>query len=421
MKYYKDVLDNGLRVITVPMKDSQSAIAMVAVEAGSHYEDKKINGLSHFLEHMCFKGTEKREGKDINIELDGLGAESNAFTGDEYTGYYAKAHHKKVNKILDIVSDLYLNPTFPEKDIKIEKGVIIEEKNMYEDIPMRQIHVLWEELLYGNQPAGRSILGPKSNIKKFKRDDFVKYHQEHYIPQKTTIVVAGNINRRDIIKQVKETFGEAKKGKVLKKQKIKTSQKSPKIKIQNKKSDQTHLHIGFHSFKIGDKRNITLGIAKAILGGGMSSRLFRKMRHELGMCYYTKSFVQASTDAGNFGVATGVGNARAEEAVSVIIEEFTKLRDDEITEKELKKAKEYIIGNMATNHETSESWADFYGFQELLHQDIKTIKQLEKEIRAVKVKDIKKVLKQVIKKETLNLAIIGPHNNPTKFKKLLKV
>jgi len=172
MKYYKDVLDNGLRVITVPMKDSQSAIAMVAVEAGSHYEDKKINGLSHFLEHMCFKGTEKREGKDINIELDGLGAESNAFTGDEYTGYYAKAHHKKVNKILDIVSDLYLNPTFPEKDIKIEKGVIIEEINMYEDIPMRQIHVLWEELLYGNQPAGRSILGPKSNIKKFKIDDF---------------------------------------------------------------------------------------------------------------------------------------------------------------------------------------------------------------------------------------------------------
>jgi predicted Zn-dependent peptidase len=421
MKYYKDVLNNGLRVITVPMKDSQSAIAMVAVEAGSHYEGKEINGLSHFLEHMCFKGTEKRTGEEINMELDGLGAESNAFTGDEYTGYYAKAHHKKVGKLLDIVSDLYLNPTFPEKDINIERGVIIEEINMYEDMPMRQIHLLWEELLYGDQPAGRSIIGPKSNIRKFKRDDFVEYHKTHYIPQKTTVIVAGNVNRRDILKQVKETFGSAKKGKVVKKQKIKVYQKNPAIKIQNKKTDQTHLHIGFHSFKMGDKRNIPLGVAKAILGGGMSSRLFRKMRDELGMCYYTKASIQNVTDAGNFGVFSGVGNKRTEEAVSVIIEEFRKMRDEEISEKELKKAKEYIIGNMATSHETSESWADFYGFQELLHQDIKTIKQLEKEIRAVTVKDIKRVLKQVIKKETLNLAIIGPHNNPAKFKKLLKV
>jgi predicted Zn-dependent peptidase len=421
MKYYKDVLNNGLRVITVPMKDSQSAIAMVAVEAGSHYEGKEINGLSHFLEHMCFKGTEKRTGEEINMELDGLGAESNAFTGDEYTGYYAKAHHKKVGKLLDIVSDLYLNPTFPEKDINIERGVIIEEINMYEDMPMRQIHLLWEELLYGDQPAGRSIIGPKSNIRKFKRDDFVEYHKTHYIPQKTTVIVAGNVNRRDILKQVKETFGSAKKGKVVRKQKVKISQKTPAIKIQNKKTDQTHLHIGFHSFKMGDKRNIPLGVAKAILGGGMSSRLFRKMRDELGMCYYTKASIQNVTDAGNFGVFSGVGNKRTEEAVSVIIEEFRKMRDEEISEKELKKAKEYIIGNMATSHETSESWADFYGFQELLHQDIKTIKQLEKEIRAVTVKDIKRVLKQVIKKETLNLAIIGPHNNPAKFKKLLKV
>jgi predicted Zn-dependent peptidase len=421
MKYYKDVLNNGLRVITVPMKDSQSAIAMVAVEAGSHYEDKKINGLSHFLEHMCFKGTANRTGEQINIELDGLGAESNAFTGDEYTGYYAKAHYKKVGKLLDIVSDLYLNPIFPEKDIDIERGVITEEINMYEDIPMWQIHVLWEELLYGNQPAGRPILGPKENIKKFKRDEFVKYYETHYVPQKTTVIVAGNIDRKKVLKQIKETFGKDKKQKIVKKQKVKVSQKTPAIKIQNKKLDQTHLYLGFHSFKMGDKRNVPLSVAKTILGSGMSSRLFRKMRDELGMCYYTKASISTATDSGNMLVRAGVGNNRAEEAVSVIIDEFRKLRDEEISEKELKKAKEYLIGNMATNHETSDSWAQFYGFQELLHQDIKTLKDLEKEIRAVTVKDIKKVLKQVIKKETLNLAMIGPHSNPAKFKKLLKV
>lgn len=421
MKYYKDVLDNGLRVITVPMKDSQSAIAMVAVEAGSHYEDKKINGLSHFLEHMCFKGTENRSGDQINYELDSLGAESNAFTGDEYTGYYAKAHSKKVGKILDIVSDMYLNPTFPEKDIDIERGVIVEEINMYEDMPMRQVHVLWEELLYGNQPAGRTILGPKENIKKFKRDDFVEYYNTHYIPQKTTVIVTGNIDRKKILKQIKERFGSAKKGKVVKKQKIKITQKTPAVKIQNKKLDQTHLALGFHSFKLGDKRNVPLAVAKSILGGGMSSRLFKKMRDELGMCYYTKAYIQNVTDAGNFLVAAGVGNKRAEEAVSVIIEEFKKLRDEEIADKELKKAKEYLIGNLATSHETSESWADFYGFQELLHQDIKTLKQLEKEIKGVKVADIKRVLKQIIKNDKLNLAMIGPHKDSRKFKKYLKV
>lgn len=421
MKYYKDVLENGLRVITVPMKESQSAIAMVLVEAGSHYEDKKINGLSHFLEHMCFKGTENRTGEQINYELDSLGAESNAFTSDECTGYYAKAHSKKVGKILDIVSDMYLSPLFPEKDIETERGVIIEEINMYEDIPMRNIHVIWEELLYGDQPAGRTILGSKENIKSLKRDAFVKYYETHYVPPKTTVVIAGNINKKDIIKQVKEKFGKAKKAKVVRKKKIKISQKKPQIKIQNKKSDQTHLMIGFHSFKLGDDRNIPLSVAKTILGSGMSSRLFRKMRDELGICYYTKAKMENATDAGNFVVAAGVGNKRTKEAVSVIVDEFKKLRDEEISEKELKKAKEFILGNLATSHETSEAWADLYGFQEVLRQDIKTLKQLEKEIKAVKVKDIKKVLKQVFKNEKLNLAIVGPHKNTDQFKKLLKV
>jgi len=421
MKYHKKVLKNGLRLITVPMKDSQSAIAMVLVEAGSDYESKEINGLSHFLEHMCFKGTTNRTGEEINYNLDSLGAESNAFTSDEVTGYYAKSHSKKVRKILDIVSDIYLNPTFPEHDIEIEKGVIIEEINMYQDMPDRVAWYVWEELLYGDQPAGRTILGSKENIKKFTRDDFVKYYDTHYVPEKTTVVVAGDIDNKAILKQVEEKFGSAENNKISKKPKVKISQKSPALKIQNRKTDQSHIRIGFHSFKMGDKRNIPLGVAKSILGSGMSSRLFKKMREELGMCYYTRAAVNTGADSGNFVVFAGVGPSRAKEAVSVIIDEFKKMRDDEISEKELKKAKEYIMGNMATSHETSESWADFFGFQEIMNQDIKDLKQLEKEIRAVTVKDIKKVLKQVIKKESLNLAIVGPHKDTTNFKKLLKI
>lgn len=424
MKYKKTVLPNGLRIITVPMKDTQSAIGMVLVEAGSDFETKEINGLSHFLEHMCFKGTEKRDIVAIKEELDGMGASSNAFTGNEYTGYYAKTHYKKIGKVIDLVSDMYLNPTFPEKDIDIERGVIIEEINMYEDLPQVTVKWdVWNKLLYPESAAGMTILGPKENIKKLQRDDFVKYHETHYVPGKTVIVIAGNIDQTKVLKQVKETFGEIKKGKILKRAKTKESQKAPQLKIKNKKTDQTHLVLGFRAFNLSDKRNYALKVAATILGKGFSSRLFTRMRDELGMCYYAKANHETYSDRGTFNVTTGVGNERALESVEVIMEEFKKLRDEEITEKELKKAKEFIAGHIATGLETSDDLADYFGFQELMHEDIVKPSEKIKKIKAVTAKDIQKVLKQIMKPEKLNLAMIGPYDkkDEAKFKKLLKI
>jgi predicted Zn-dependent peptidase len=423
MKYKKTVLDNGLRIITVPMKESQTAIGMVMVEAGSDYEDKKINGLSHFLEHMCFKGTENRTLGQINEELDALGAVNNAFTGNEYTGYYAKARFKKIDKIIEIVSDMYINPTFPEKDIEIERGVILEEINMYANMYPIIAFYEYNELLYPNQPAGRKILGSKENIKKFKREDFVKYHQTHYIPQKTVVIVAGNIDQAKVIKQVKEQFGHLKKGKIVRKKKVIDSQKGgAKIKINNKSIDQTHLIVGFRSFGMGDKRHYALDVAKAVLGSGMSARLFKRLRDELGMCYYVKAANHASTDSGNFLVTSGVTNSRAVEAVEAIVEEMRRLRDEDISAKELKKAKDVVLGQMATGLETSDDWAEYYGDQELFRQKINTPKDYEKKIRAVTDKDIKRVLKQIMKNDRLNLAIVGPQQkNQKALKKALKI
>jgi predicted Zn-dependent peptidase len=405
------------------MAETQSAIGMVLVEAGSDYETKEINGLSHFLEHMCFKGTTNRDADQIKTELDNMGASSNAFTGNEFTGYYAKTHHKKIGKVIDLVSDIYLNSTFAEKDIDIERGVIIEEINMYEDLPQQNIWYLFQELLYKNNPQGRTILGPKENIKKLKREDFVKYHEAHYVPSKTVVVVAGKIDQKEVLKQIKETFGEIKKKKAIKKDKLKQSQKSPQLSIKNKKTDQTHIMLGFRAFDLHDKRNPALKVASTILGRGFSSRLFKKMRDELGMCYYTKAQVDTFHDRGSFYVATGVGNKRAYEAVEVIMEEFRKLRDEEISDAEIKKAKEFIVGHVATGIETSDDFADFFGFQELMHEDIIRPADKIKKIKAVTQEDIKKVLNQVIKKESLNLALIGPFtkNDEAKFKKLLKI
>lgn len=421
MKYSKNVLKNGLRVITIPIKESQTAIAMVLVETGSEYESKDINGLSHFLEHMCFKGTINRTAKQIAEELDELGAENNAFTGNIYTGYYAKARYKDLNKIMDIISDVYLNPTFPEKDIDIERGVILEELNMYKDLPIRTVAEVYSELLFGNQPAGRKIVGTKENIKNFKRDEFVKYHQTHYIPQKTTVVVAGNIDQREVVKKIQDKFGNLKKGKIVKKDPVKINQKSPKIKIEYKETDQTHMVLGVRSIKAGDKRTHALDVASALMAGTMSSRLFVKMRDELGICYYVRCDNDNSIDYGDFNISIGTGNKRAVEAIEVLIKELKRLRDEEVSPEELKRIQNSTLGRLAIRMESTSFLANIYGTQELMHLDIETPAEYIKKIKAVTASDIQKVMKQIIKNDGLNLAIVGPHRDTKKFQKALKV
>ena len=423
MKYKKTVLPNGMRIITVPLAESQSAIGMVLVETGSDYESKELNGLSHFLEHMCFKGTANRTGDQIKIEIDGMGAASNAFTSNEVTGYYAKAHKSKIGKIIDFVSDIYLNPTFPQKDIDIERGVIVEEINMYEDLPQRTVIDLWESLLYPDTSAGRSVIGPKENILAFNQKEFVEYHQMHYIPAKTVFVVAGNINEKEVVAQLKKLFVPVENKKIVKRSKTKFAQAKPQVLIKYKKTDQTHLVMGFRSFDQFNKKNYPLKIAATILGQGFSSRLFVKMRDELGMCYYTRAGVDSYTDRGAFIVRSGVTNARTHEAIGVIMDEFRKILSEEIPAHELKKAKDYMIGNFSIGLETSEDVADYFGFQELLHEEILKPADYVKKIQAVTAADIKKVMKEILKEKNLNLALIGPFEDKDKvsFEKLLKI
>ena len=213
MQFSKKVLHNGLRIITIPMKDNPTVTVLALVEAGSKYETKKVNGISHFLEHMCFKGTTKRsKAVDISKELDSLGSQYNAFTSQEYTGYYAKSDARHFRQIFDIVSDIYLNSTFPDAEMEREKGVIIEEINMYEDMPHRHVHDLMMQLLYGDQPAGWNIAGEKKNILGMKRDDFVTYKSEHYLPEATVLVVAGAITEKEVLKEVIDIFGKIPRG-----------------------------------------------------------------------------------------------------------------------------------------------------------------------------------------------------------------
>ncbi|MEJ0001604.1 MAG: pitrilysin family protein [bacterium] len=308
MKFSKKVLKNGLRVVTVPMKDNPTATVLVLVEAGSKYETKAENGLSHFLEHMCFKGTVRRpKAIDISKELDALGSQYNAFTAQEYTGYYAKSDARHFKKIFDIVSDIYLNSTFPDAEIEKEKGVIIEEINMYEDMPNRHVQDLIMELLYGDQPAGWNIAGERKNILAMKRDNFTSYKKNHYLPEATVIVVAGQVTEKEVLKEATKVFGTVSRGTKLSKLKVKEHQSKPEVMVKYKKTDQTHFVLAMRTYDLFSKNNAVLSVLGGVLGGGMSSRLFQKLREEMGVGYYVRAYNDAYTDHGFFEVAAGVG------------------------------------------------------------------------------------------------------------------
>lgn len=420
-KAKKKTYKNGLRVVTIPMKDNPTVTVLVLVGTGSNYETKNINGISHFLEHMCFKGTIKRPtAQSISHELDALGCQYNAFTDHEMTGYFAKGDAKNFGQMFDIVSDIYLNSTFPEKEMEKEKGVIIEEINMYEDMPQIQVQELFDKALYGDQPAGWGIAGTKENIRKMIRDNFVNYKKSHYVSSNTVIIVTGNITNDKVYKEVKKYFKNTHTTKSKEKIKTKNFQAKPNILVKYKETDQTHFVLGVRTFSLFDKRNIILSLLSGVLGAGMSSRLFIKLREEMGVAYYVRAHNDPSLDHGSFQISAGVNNLRTEEVIKEILKECNILTARKLKEKELNKVKSLLIGNMKMSLEATDDIASFYGYQELMKKKMKTLEEKIKEIKKVTKDDIQKMAKAIFKTKNLNLAIIGPFRNDLQFKEILK-
>jgi len=420
MKFTKKILNNGLRVITIPMPDNPAVTVLVMVEAGSKYETKSTNGISHFLEHMMFKGTPRRpKASDISREFDGLGAESNAFTSDEYTGYYVKVAPRNLDTALDIISDMYLNPLFEEREIAKEKGVIVEEIRMYRDKPQSQVQDALGALLYGDQPAGWTVLGPEENIQSFSRNDFLTYREKHYVASATTVVIAGAVSEKEVVKKIEDLFSKIPSQKKEGKIEVKESQKSPALVVKYKKTDQTHLAIAVRTFPIFDRRIPAIGLLSTILGRGMSSRLFSKMRDELGICYYIRSSHHAYTDHGVFIVAAGVDTSRVELGIKTIISELARMSEELVAPAELKKAKDYVAGTMMLNLETSDSQAEFVGIQEVLKGTVKTPEIMIREMRKVSAEEIRDLAKVIFTDVGLNMAIVGPYKEDKRFKDLL--
>lgn len=418
--YKKTTLSNGLRIITVPMPDTKTVTVLVLVATGSKYETKEINGISHFLEHMTFKGTNKRPMPLAIVEpLDRIGSQYNAFTGQEYTGYYAKANGRHLDLLLDIMSDITLNPKFKQEEINKERGVIIEEINMYEDNPARKIGDIWTYLLYGDQPAGWDTAGKKEIIAKLMRDDFVKYHNDHYVAPKTIVIVSGMIEHNNVTEKIKKLFKSISGAKGKNKVATKEFQKKPETKNFYKKTDQTHIVLGVRSYDIFDKRRYAADVLATILGGGMSSRLFQLLRDKMGAAYYVRTFSDESTDTGNLATWAGIDNRRAEEIIKAILEEYKKISRVKVSAAELNKAKEHLEGSLILSIETSDELASFYGFQEILKREILKPEEVIKKVKTVTAGDVLEVAQDIFRPEKLNLAVIGPFKDSKKFANLL--
>lgn len=421
--YKKEKLKNGIRLVASQLKGTQTVTVLVFIGTGSKYETKDISGISHFLEHMMFKGTEKR--KDtlvISEELDSVGTEYNAFTGDEYTGYYVKADYTHLDLALDMVSDMLINSKFRKKDMDKEKGVVIEEINMYKDNPMRQVAQNLESLLYGDQPAGWDIAGTKKSVTAFTRKDVVDYFNSQYTAENTVVCVAGNFDNKKIKEKVEKYFSKIRQGEPKKMDLVLEGQTSPMLDIEHRRTDQTHLFFALRSFISNkDQRRFPLALLANILGGNMSSRLFINVREKQGLSYYISSGADSSSDTGYFWVRAGVDNKRAKDAVKAILRELKKVKQKGVTEAELKKAKEYFKGKTLMDLESSDELASFLGAQEISKKEIFTPEEMIKKVASITLSDINSIAKDIFQNKNLNLALIGPFKDKKEFEEILKI
>jgi len=425
INYEKKVLDNGLRVIVAPMENIEAMTLLVLVGVGSRQEIKKINGISHFLEHLFFKGTKSRpKPSQVHKELNKIGATYNAFTAKEETGFWVKSSAKDFDISLDIVSDILLEPLFDEKEIEKERGVILQEISMYEDDPRQKILWIIENVLYRNQPIGWDIPGTKETVNNIKRADIIRYESDNYLAKDMVVIVAGNIDKKTAFKKIEKVFSRIRKGKNKNFPGVKISQKSPQIKIVKKDSDQTHFALAFRGYDMFDEKRYVLNLLSVVLGGNMSSRLSTEIREKLGLAYYVYSWGDQYTDCGYLGMAAGIPHEKMETVAKKIANIIKEIKEKSVSKKDLDLAKGFIRGQMALKFETSDEIASFVAGQELFYKKILQPEEILKKIEKVNKNDILRIGREIFRPSKVNLAVIGRpgdnKRNEEQYKKILR-
>ena len=415
-----DRLENGLRILTAPMDSAQSVTCAILLAAGSRYETPETNGIAHFAEHMFFKGTERRPtARDISMEIDGIGGEFNAFTSKEYTGYYVKCAAESRDIALDVLVDMLRHSKFDPDEIEREKGVIIEEMNMYFDTPRDFISGVYEELLYGDQPLGWDIIGRKETIRGATHDTFGAYVDHWYRPARMVVGVGGKIGDR-LHERIEELLGDMSTGDTGEPAPVQLDgNTTPRVKVHTKQSDQAHICLGVHSYPLEHPERYVLQVLSMVLGGGMSSRLFTEVRERRGLAYYVYGLNHSYTDAGTLYAQAGVDINRIDDAVSTVAAELRTIAEEAVPEDELEKAKSFAKGRFVLQLETSHGLIMFGLRREVLESRTPDPAEVLAELDKVTVQDVQRVAQDVIATRGLNLAVIGPFDDAARFEKLL--
>jgi predicted Zn-dependent peptidase len=409
MKHTKTILDNGVRVITAPMDGNPTVTVMVTVGTGSYHEEPQESGLSHFLEHMCFKGTTRRlTSLSITTELDGMGAIYNAFTSNEITGYYAKADAKHFERIGDIVADIYQNSVFPKGEIEREKGVVLGEIDMYADEPQEKISDALREHMYKGQSASRAVLGTKETVRAITRADLIRYRDMQYRPHNTLVTIAGGVGEVEALAFARKTFGSMLSGDS--RPEFATAdrdQHGPETVFVEKDTDQAHMILAWRTFDRSHRERFAARIANGILRGGMSSRLFIKLRDEMGSGYYIGSGHDTYRTFGQFHISTGTTAERVAEIAGAIIAETRRLQTEVVPGDELEKIRSLIRSRVRMSLETSDGVADFFADQEMFDDAVRSPEELDAILSSVTAEDVMAVARTIFDSRRLTFAVIG--------------
>jgi len=412
---------NGLKIILTPIEGTKSVTVLCLVGAGSRYETSDINGISHYLEHMFFKGAKHfKNAAEVAGAIDGVGGNFNAFTAKEYAGYYVKlaSHQKEV--AFDVIGDMMTGATFLKEEIEKERSVIMEEYNMYQDTPMYQVGWDFEKLLFGDQPMGWDQIGTKETINSFQRDQFVEYKEKLYTPDNTVISISGHFDEDEVMNFISKYFPMPNSKRAFDFKPYVEMQSKKKVVLKHKKTEQGHIIVGFPGLPACHEDEYAEKILSVILGGNMSSRMFMSVREAQGLCYYIRTSTDDYTDVGVISTSAGVNVESVEQAITAIMAEYKKIQEEDISEAELAKAKEFMKGKIILSLEDSEEYAHMMGRQALLHDNVRSVDEILKKIDAVSSADIKRIAKQLLSEDKVRLAMIGPYENEDYFASLLK-
>src|SRR5215218_4092144 len=421
--FERTTLDNGLRLLTASLPQVASTTVFVFFAAGSRYETEKTNGIAHFAEHMFFKGTDRRPtARDIGMAIDGIGGEFNAFTGKEYTGYYVKCASQHQGIAFDVLTDMLRHSKFEEEEIEREKGVIIEEMNMYFDTPRDYIGGVYDDLLYGDQPIGWDIIGRKETVRGATRQTFLDYISQWYKPSRMVVGIAGRLDA-GVQAEVERLFGDLEPGETGSPPPLQPlpNGSGPHVKVHTKQSDQAHLVVGVPSKPLDHPDRYNLQVLATVLGGGMSSRLFTEVRERRGLAYYVYAINHSYTDAGSLHAQAGVDISRIDEAVTTIRDELKRIVDEKVPADELDKAKNFAKGRFVLQLENPQGLILFGLRREVLEGQATEPDDVLAGIDAVTAEDVQRVAQEVLGTNALRLALIGPFDDAERFERLLTV